>query len=486
MVLAMSCKKENPEQSLDLSPTTLTFAADATEPQSVTVTAKNVDWEHAVDTNASDWLSAERQDNTLKISVASDYTGADSRTGKVFVQAKGKTDLQRQEITVTQNGIGTNEFTLSATTLTFAGEAAPAQDVTVTVTGDKLTWTAAPEEASESWITVQTAEGKITVSVSDNDTENMRTGNVIVTPNIGEPQEIFVKQEGIVLPPSLSVDEEALKGFSFKSYDINTYVITVTAVNCEWTTSTVDKDNNPIDWITLYESKDLTPQTITVTVKTNTQLEAREGFIVISTEAEGVDEIRIPVNQEAGRDHDSTLTEDIEVNDLTHARTELYLTTENGKNYATWNINMMSADAGYNPDSGYIEGTGNSLTVSLIAEYEKEGDKYYLTTGDYTMDPNWITEQKTMTIKPGEKGMLQKQYFFSYYVEYNDNDIEEEAPLTGGTVNVQRDGDTYTITMNLIDDGNIKVTSIYTGKIDEDIFISDNTDLGGDIGDGSN
>lgn len=485
MMLAMSCGKDDPKQSLDLSPKTLTFAADATEAQTVTVDAKNVDWEFAVDTQASDWLSAERQDNTLKISVASDYTGADSRIGKVFVQAKGKTDLQRQEITVTQNGIGTNEFTLSATTLTFAGEAAPAQDVTVTVTGDKLTWTAAAEEASKSWITVQTAEGKITVSVSDNDTETIRTGNVIVTPNIGEPQEIFVKQEGIVLPPSLSVDEESLKGFNFKSSDINAYVITVTAVNCEWTTSTVDKDNNPVDWITLYENQEVKPQTITVTVKTNAQLEAREGFVVITPKAEGVDAIRIPVNQEAGRDHDSTLTEDIKITDLTHTRTELYLTTENEKNYASWNINMMSEGVDYNPESGWIEGTGNSLTVSLIAEYEKEGETYYISEGDYTMDPNWETDLKAMTIKPGEKGMNQGQYFFSYYMEYNANNPEEEAPLMSGTANVKRDGDTYTITMNLVDDGGIKVTATYTGPITAD-FISDLTDMGGDIGDGSN
>ena len=212
-LLAAACSPTDGESttaSLEVSPSSLTFGAEDTTPQEITVTATGVEWEYAVPSSA-DWITVD--DGTagkLLVSVAKNPT-AEKRTASITIKPLDNKDIKTKSVTVTQAGSETPEvysLTVDPAALTFEAEGAAGQSVKVTASGEGITWSAAVEDAAKEWITLSTTEGSegettLTVTVQDNPDTAERSANVTLTPSVESvgPKAIRVTQEAKVLPP---------------------------------------------------------------------------------------------------------------------------------------------------------------------------------------------------------------------------------------------------------------------------------------------
>ena len=216
-LLAAACSPTDGESttaSLEVSPSSLTFGAEDTTPQEITVTATGVEWEYTVPSSA-DWITVD--DGTagkLLVSVAKNPT-AEKRTASITVKPVNNDDIKTMSVTVTQAGSETPEvysLTVDPAALTFEAEGAAGQSVKVTASGEGITWSAAVDEAAKEWITLSATEGSegettLTVTVQDNPDTAERSANVTLTPSVESvgPKAIRVTQEAKVLPLLLDV-----------------------------------------------------------------------------------------------------------------------------------------------------------------------------------------------------------------------------------------------------------------------------------------
>ena len=253
-MLAAACTPQDgggETASLEVSPKSLTFGAEDTTPQEITVTATGVEWEYAVPSSA-DWITVD--DGTagkLLVSVAKNPT-AEKRTASIRITAKDNNDLEPVSVTVTQAGSETPEvysLTVDPAALTFEAEGAAGQSVKVTASGEGITWSAAIDEAAKEWITLSTTEGAegettLTVTVQDNPDTAERSANVTLTPSAESvgPKAIRVTQEAKVLPPSFSMSYEGgelpAEGFVADYKGSASFQIAVTPVNVIWDVKT--------------------------------------------------------------------------------------------------------------------------------------------------------------------------------------------------------------------------------------------------------
>ena len=143
-------KPTESEPTLTVGSTSLTFEAVGSPAQNVGVTS-NVEWKCTVAESAAAWLTAVKTDSGDGITVSVTDNGPEQRVGKITVEAVSA-KVKAKEITVTQKAgeAVAVEFTLTPDKLEFVGESAPAQEVTVVLDGEGMTWKAAPE-ADGTW-----------------------------------------------------------------------------------------------------------------------------------------------------------------------------------------------------------------------------------------------------------------------------------------------------------------------------------------------
>lgn len=84
-----------PQPSLEVSPTSLIFAAAAAPAQEVTVTAVGTDWEYELVGNASEWVTVteDRTKGLLTVGVQ-DNPQAEQRTASLTVNAAGGSGIK--------------------------------------------------------------------------------------------------------------------------------------------------------------------------------------------------------------------------------------------------------------------------------------------------------------------------------------------------------------------------------------------------------
>ena len=184
-MVAVACSPENEgvqEASLEVSPSQLTFGAEDTAPQEITVTAVGVEWEYVLPSTA-DWITVE--DGTagkLLVTVAAN-PAAEARTASVTVRPTDNDDVKAKNVTVKQEGNANPvvySLTVEPASLTFGAEGAAPQEVTVTTEGEGLTWSTSTEA---DWLTVTEKAGGFTVSAADNPDTSERTADITVTPS---------------------------------------------------------------------------------------------------------------------------------------------------------------------------------------------------------------------------------------------------------------------------------------------------------------
>ena len=483
-LLAAACTPQDgggETASLEVSPKSLTFGAEDTTPQEITVTATGVEWEYAVPSSA-DWITVD--DGTagkLLVSVTKNPT-AEKRTASIRITAKDNDDLEPVSVTVTQAGSETPEvysLTVDPAALTFEAEGAAGQSVKVTASGEGITWSAAVDEAAKEWITLSTTEGSegettLTVTVQDNPDTAERSANVTLTPSVESvgPKAIRVTQEAKVLPPSLAITYDGGKelpeeGFVM-GYRGRLITLALVPVNLTW------KAEADAEWLKITVNTDYNLLTIAMSDVLNTSSESRSCNIIVTTDAEGVGPFKIPVTQEGQPEFQSTILEDMELTTLTHCYVAVTPNCDwRDKPFTQWDMRFMSENVSYANNLGNYSGTGDRLTVDLVSEpiWVNDDAEYYLPDGTYTVVANFNSDENLRV--PGS--VSAGAFTFSHprftngtwYVRIEDDAYPGgQAAITEGTMTVSRTGEEYVITFEFVSDAGFAVTGTYEGTLE--------------------
>lgn len=473
-LVAVACSPENEgvqEASLEVSPSQLTFGAEDTAPQEITVTAVGVEWEYVLPSTA-DWITVE--DGTagkLLVTVAAN-PAAEARTASVTVRPTDNDDVKAKNVTVKQEGNANPvvySLTVEPASLTFGAEGAAPQEVTVTTEGEGLTWSTSTEA---DWLTVTEKAGGFTVSAADNPDTSERTADITVTPSerSASPKAVRVVQEGKVLPPSLTLSYDGgtlpEEGFTLFYNDHNPICIDIEAVNVEWNIS-VEYEGDSTGWLNAVKTGEQAVIQV-LDGNENTSSEARRCIVRITADAEGIGPFEIPVTQEGKPEFDSTLTEDIDFGTLTMSHVVVYLTKE-GQEYATWDLKLWSDGITYDPEYGRYSGTGERMEIHLASEPITRNDDgiYYLPDGTYTVVANFYSDSSLyvpFNISAGYRNY--EWYMHSWYVHMNEGVVEGDACITTGTMTVKRTGETYSISFDFGSDALYSVKGSFEGTFD--------------------
>ncbi len=484
-ILAAACKPTETETttaSLEVTPTSLSFAAEDTAPQTITVTAVGVEWTYSLAESGKEWVTIERlSDKELTVAVA-DNTKAEQRTAAVTFKAKDNNRIKDRSVTIIQQGAENPEvyaLTVDPTVLTFEAEGAAGQSVKVTASGEGITWSAAIDEAAKEWITLSATEGAegettLTVTVQDNPDTAERSANVTLTPSVESvgPKAIRVTQEAKVLPPSLAITYDGGKelpeeGFVM-GYRGRLITLALVPVNLTW------KAEADAEWLKITVNTDYNLLTIAMSDVLNTSSESRSCNIIVTTDAEGVGPFKIPVTQEGQPEFQSTILEDMELTTLTHCYVAVTPNCDwRDKPFTQWDMRFMSENVSYANNLGNYSGTGDRLTVDLVSEpiWVNDDAEYYLPDGTYTVVANFNSDENLRV--PGS--VSAGAFTFSHprftngtwYVRIEDDAYPGgQAAITEGTMTVSRTGEEYVITFEFVSDAGFAVTGTYEGTLE--------------------
>mgnify|MGYP000001363165 FL=1 len=492
-ILAAACKPTETETttaSLEVTPTSLSFAAEDTAPQTITVTAVGVEWTYSLAESGKEWVTIERlSDKELTVAVA-DNTKAEQRTAAVTFKAKDNNRIKDRSVTIIQQGAENPEvyaLTVDPTVLTFEAEGAAGQSVKVTASGEGMTWSAAVEDAAKEWITLSATEGTegettLTVAVADNPDTAERSANITITPSeeTAGSKVIRISQEPKVLPPSFSlsyregeVPEEGFtlnyRGYIEGNYTTTNHKIDIEAVNIDWQ-ATVAYDSAVTNWITLHPYKSDSKNHIEFSAAQNEEAAPHACRIIVSTDAEGIGPFEIAVTQEGRPNFLSTLTEDVDFGILT--KNYVLVSPNNDRRnfpYTLWDLRFWSDGIVYDGTSSYT-GTGDRLCIYLAAEPISINDdnEYYLSDGTYDVVANfgYDTDPAPWTISGGAEYFNPTFPFGSWFHRITEGIYGDRVCITGGKMTVSRQGEIYTLTFDLTSDAGYKVTGSFEGTFD--------------------
>ena len=487
-LLAMACKPEDggTTASLEVSPSSLTFGAEDTTPQEITVTATGVEWEYTVPSSA-DWITVD--DGTagkLLVSVTKNPT-AEKRTASIRITAKDNDDLEPVSVTVTQAGSETPEvysLTVDPAALTFEAEGAAGQSVKVTASGEGITWSAAVDEAAKEWITLSATEGAegettLTVTVQDNPDTAERSANVTLTPSAESvgPKAIRVTQEAKVLPPSFSMSynggEIPEEGFTIHYKGETSYDVDVVPVNVEWNVK-VEYEAGGSGWLEAnkIESENVNKIHIACNLdkRENTSSDPRTARVVVTTNVEDIGPFEIPVMQEGKPEFLSTLEEDVDFGVLTQSRVIVYPNNDyRESSYTKWDFNLWNDGISYDGSSKFT-GSGDRMCVTVAGEVLTQNDdnEYYLAEGTYTVAANFsgTVTPEVGQISGGAFGFSHPEFpKGTWYIRMQDDAVTGDACIKEGTMTVARSGETYTLTFDFTSDAGYKVTGSFEGAL---------------------
>ena len=474
--------------SLEVSPKSLTFGAEDTTPQEITVTATGVEWEYAVPSSA-DWITVD--DGTagkLLVSVTKNPT-AEKRTASIRITAKDNDDLEPVSVTVTQAGSETPEvysLTVDPAALTFEAEGAAGQSVKVTASGEGITWSAAVDEAAKEWITLSATEGAegettLTVTVQDNPDTAERSANVTLTPSAESvgPKAIRVTQEAKVLPPSFSMFYEGgelpEEGFVIRYKGDTRYDVDVVPVNLEWNVK-VEYEADSSGWLEVdtYENESEGVYKIKIACnpsqQENTSSDPRTARVVVTTNVEDIGPFEIPVMQEGKPEFLSTLEEDVDFGVLTQSRVIVYPNNDyRESSYTKWDFNLWNDGISYDGSSKFT-GSGDRMCVTVAGEVLTQNDdnEYYLAEGTYTVAANFsgTVTPEVGQISGGAFGFSHPEFpKGTWYIRMQDDAVTGDACIKEGTMTVARSGETYTLTFDFTSDAGYKVTGSFEGAL---------------------
>lgn len=478
IAMILSACKNGPEEtpaSMEVTPESLMFAAQGDAPKTITVNATGVEWDFTIPDQDKEWLSAEKSNEGLSVSVTDNPT-VDTRNSQIKIAATNNTAIAAKTVLISQSGI-TYTFEVDKTELTFSGEDDTPQEITVTAEGDGLTWTCSVDPVGKEWAKAEVQDNKIVVTVTDNPKYETRSAKLTIKPSIEALDNIVVTitQTKSTIDPYLRTDKSEL---TFKGNDKEPQTITVESFGVGWTTAVKGDDEEGVDWFDL--NINTTEGILTVTVKRNLTTAPRKGYIIITPSSSEVETVTVTINQEAGDPTLSNLTEDMVFPEAMlngYARLTIQKDQPDYQDYTE--IRIRINDENLTMDQfGKWHGTGGRIEMSIYCE-RLEGDEYnYMPSVTYNVDNYQEFGDEGIlyhypTVYSGslsEFSQLQIGTWYNYY----ENDVATiSAPITKGSMTVSREGDVYTIEFNFEDDAQNKITGTFEREFSE-VQIIDN------------
>lgn len=470
--------------SLKVTPPKLEFAASGAPSQTITVTVTGgVRWNHKLSASGEGWVTVSATQESTLIVTVSDNETSEQRTATVTVNIPDREDISPVGVTIIQApGKEAEQYSISVDppTLTFEADATESKEVTVTATGEGLTWTAQVEDGA-SWLHAETNGSKITVSVDPYDSiESDRAANIIITPSeaSASPKAVRVTQKALDAIPSLTVTPDDDIHFTYN--DSKIYSLTVNAVAIKkYSVLARDADDNPITWIKFTIPDQEVSNLITVQAEYNSELEPRSGYLIIRSNVEGVDDVKILVEQDAGIEHVSNLTGDAVIEDMEPAggfyfdifpNQEWDTTTP----YTYWVVELWSGGLTREFNKGYYDfrGSGQRIRLKLYSPsvLHNYDDEYYLPEGDYTIMPYTYpikkADVKTNSLESGVESNDLRIPVGSWYTRVENDQFTDTAPLTEGKMTVAKDEqDVYTFTFDFKDDAGNSITGTCVSEV---------------------
>lgn len=479
MMFLASCGndgKDSGKVSLGVSPLALEYAASGNESKTITVTAVNLKWEYEISASGNGWITVTPSGDKELIVTVSDNEGDQVRTGLVTVKPVDHEEIRAIGVTVTQEAGSAQEYSLTVdpAALTFTSDATEPQSVTVTTVGEGLTWKAEAEK-NASWLHVQQDGDKINVSVDSYDnTEISRSANIVVTPNSekAKPKSVRVTQLPAETVPTLSVTPMDDMHFDWNE-DGKNNMLTVTAISVEWSIATEDADGKSVSWIKCQKSGDAN---IVVTVERNTETQPRSGYVVVRSHTKGVDDVKIRVEQKAGKKNYSNLTENVELT-MEPAGGFYYSIKpaqvwDDTTPYTYWELEIWSTGLTRAFNHGYYEytGTGSRMALKMFTTRVNYNDdqEFYIPDGEY------ILQDYPAVVKGGDPNTLVTGRYTndlrtpsgSWYSRIENDAFTDAAPLTEGKLTVSKNAqDVYTFTFDFKDDAGYSITGTAVSEV---------------------
>ena len=470
LVMVACDKTETPENySLTLGSESLSFVAEGAAAQTVEVKAENVDWNFEIPTDCQEWLSAEKGDGILTVTVK-DNTEEVVRNGSIKVVPASHADVVKaRTIIVSQEAAGSQYvFELDKTELSFKDKDNEPQVVTVTADGEGLTWEMIVDSGAKDWVTAEVQGDKITINVADSEIYSVRTGRITVKPSVESLERIVItiSQDACTTDPYFKATPLEL---NFKAIDKEPQIITIDKFGCTYTTEIV-VDESVTSWFSPVIDDEAGE--ISITVDRNIA-GARTAQFLLKPD-QGLEVVTVTINQE-GNDSSSvsTLTGDVELPEDAFATSSLTIGANEGDDYLFFYLYFRTEGVGYD-QFGHLGGTGHNLNMKLVAN--KVEDDTVIPDGTYNvdsykeLDPDGFPIYHTPTVIPGE--FYREGYYGETFYQYFDNDVEVEAsPLFGGSVTVSHEGEgkdaVYTIEIKLTDDAQNTVSGTFHGAFSE-------------------
>lgn len=476
-VTIVSCGPKEPvsEAKLSVEPRSLTFVAASAPSQTITVTAQETEWEHKLSEN-SGWVTVNRDGDKLTVSVT-DNEAEEERNASITITATAS-GLSPVTVAITQAGKQEEPVLLSLSItpekLTFAGENAPEQEVTVSVTGD-ITWKAyAP--GKEDWIHITTSEGKFSVKVDDNPASIARYATVTVSPSdktlsaklLSITQEALAVDSSIeaILPNGATPEEGILLPFTSGMMNFSLKVAPETA---NWT-ATIEGEET--DWLTLNPVVSPEQHALFINYGVNALETPRTLYIVIQHEDLACPPLRIKVTQQQKSDLGSTILEDVDMGSLPQLLVNVQANNDfRDLPYTQWTFTLYSDGITYDSLWGNWKGSGDRIRIVVTGkpQLEKEVELEEMTCEIIPYDEFNVvpaTERKPdMACAGTSSGMNSLYPSGTWYQVLENGKITGCANAVDGKVTITKEGEDYTISWDFTSDAGCKITGSYTGPI---------------------
>lgn len=261
---------------LRISPTSLSFAANQTSPQSVGVETMETPWKIE---NGIEWVSLSAtsgQDNAnISVSTLENKDANEARTGVFYVKADVSDWNYEQGVSVSQLA-ATSYINVSQSTITLKGTASSASFNVTTNCSYGISNDA-------DWLTIKQEGNTVTISATANESSQYRTTTILLFHNgtNATSNKVTVTQA----PASINASTETLI-FENTAGEVKVDVTSESS----WTAST------SYSWINVTpESGEAGTSSINISVSPNTSVDERTGYVILSIGTE--ERIQIPVKQ---------------------------------------------------------------------------------------------------------------------------------------------------------------------------------------------
>ncbi|MDR1524449.1 MAG: hypothetical protein LBS79_04190 [Tannerella sp.] len=385
MLLFSNCEEKEPD-SLSVSLTRLSFTADDTKKETVTVTT-NVDaWGFKVSDN---WVIVEKEIGELLISVQKYNETGEPRQAEITISA-GTAD----PVTIKITQIARDNLSVTPESLSYDADETGGK--TVAITTSAQSWDATTDASS--WINLGKQGNTLTVTVSSKNTgSSPRTATIRITAGSASEKTVTVTQAE---QHTLSVSPSSL---SFTAGESGEQTVNVNTTASSWNATT------EASWITLNKQGN----TLRVSASANTGSSDRNATIIIT--AGNAPPTTVSVTQSQGM--------------------TVYINAE-----GSYLGNKLNTGTAHFSVDLYNYDTNVGLFISGFCTLPSSFNNFKLTTGTYSVASSGVAR----TFLPGK---VISDTEVSGTTVYNFN-TKKFIRITGGTFTVESSGNNYTITTN--------------------------------------